>query len=697
MADLLSPGVKVTREDMSQVVAVEGDSAAVFGGDFEKGPVGVHTLISSVQELRDNYGYPTTKNYNQYYQVQNFLSYSGAIYVSRAADINGTPTILNDVTFNENAYKTDVEATLIDGVELVNVDSVDIKFDKTDKFEVGQVLKFGTSNKEYKVKYIRNVSEQIPNPEYKPLTQLIVEAASETLHVDDVLNYTITTDAEDYTVEAENPSIVLVNKSLKTLTALKEGSTIVNFKATREGCRENIVSINLTVIAKEQTSLIVSPEQLNIIMGRQGTITVDTEAEDYTITSKNRAIATIEPDKRTINGVNVGSCLVELRAQAEGKLETVKTINVIVNERIETTLDITPEGPLAIDVGEKQIFNIETNGSWTMEHSQEADKEYISINKEEKSCTGLKEGSAVIKFSAIADGASEIEKLVTVNVNAVILPDLAGVSFDKEAISSTQEQGEQSINVTSPEGSSINTRVDDDTIATVLVESNLIKVTPLKVGATNINVTISKEGFNNFTKVIPVAISSTNPPSIDFSVNEIRSRVSNPVEVTLTLNDVESVDTIQTEIVSSDGFTADITNEELVYTINPTAEGTGTLRFTINKALYPELVKELPINVLSADANPNIELRINGEKPDNISTNVGAEATVIKYAGEASDSRDANFVSSDGMVVDLNVTDNATTVTPVNAGTGTLNFSFTKGEKTTEIVLPITITNSQTE
>ena len=130
MANLLSPGVQVSEVDQSQITPTEGDSAAVFGGDFEKGPVGVHTLISNVQELRDNYGKPNTKNYNDYYQVQNFLAYSGAIYVSRAADLNGTPTQLDGLLFEENAYKTNVNATKVEGVKVIESDSVDVKFEK---------------------------------------------------------------------------------------------------------------------------------------------------------------------------------------------------------------------------------------------------------------------------------------------------------------------------------------------------------------------------------------------------------------------------------------------------------------------------------------------------------------------------------------------------------------------------------------
>ena len=347
MADLLSPGVKVTRADMSQVVAVEGDSAAVFAGDFEKGPIGSHTLISSVQEFRENFGYPNVKNYNDYYQVQNFLAYSGAIYVSRAADLNGTPTQVKNLVFEENAFKTQTNAFPVENINVISNDSVDVKFDKNDKLQVGDVIRFGDSAKEYKVKYIRDIQVQVPNPDYKPLTELVVDLREETIRVGDVISYVIQTNADSYEIEAENPGIVLINKSLKSITALNPGFTIINIRATKEGCRENRAQIAINVAAKENTSLIVSPMSLTITVGETGLLDIETDADDYTIESSDTRVAEIAGNKQTVNALKVGQCQITIRAEALNKEPVEKVVDVNV---IEKTVVPEPEKAVNVDL-----------------------------------------------------------------------------------------------------------------------------------------------------------------------------------------------------------------------------------------------------------------------------------------------------------------------------------------------------------
>lgn len=52
--------------------------------------MGAYTLINTSQELEDYYGKPNDNNYNDWYQVYNYLTYASQIYVSRAGNKNGT-------------------------------------------------------------------------------------------------------------------------------------------------------------------------------------------------------------------------------------------------------------------------------------------------------------------------------------------------------------------------------------------------------------------------------------------------------------------------------------------------------------------------------------------------------------------------------------------------------------------------------
>lgn len=363
MATLLSPGIAVTQNDLSLVVSAEGNSAAVFAGNFQKGPVGSHVLISSVTELRENFGMPTNENYNDYYQVQNFLAYSGAIYVSRAADINGTPTLYKGLTYNDNAYVTNAIATKIENANLIEVDSVDLKFDKTDAFEIGQVLKFNNSNKEYKVKYIRTEIEQIPNPEYKPLVSLMVDIVKN-INVQNVSRFEINTNGDDFEIQNLNADIILVNKSNKTITGLKEGTATLKFIAYKENYRQNEVEVTINVTAQAITNLIVTPSNIELKIGEEQVLNIDTEDENYNIISNNLAIARIKDDRQTIEAVGLGITEITLNASVDGKLTNSKNVIVSVVENTSSSETLTSE-TLATETLTSETSSTEASSSET--------------------------------------------------------------------------------------------------------------------------------------------------------------------------------------------------------------------------------------------------------------------------------------------------------------------------------------------
>lgn len=59
-----------------------------FVGNFQKGPVHKAVAITSIDEFIEVFGLPTDKNYNDWYQVHNFLQYHNGIYVARAANLD---------------------------------------------------------------------------------------------------------------------------------------------------------------------------------------------------------------------------------------------------------------------------------------------------------------------------------------------------------------------------------------------------------------------------------------------------------------------------------------------------------------------------------------------------------------------------------------------------------------------------------
>lgn len=96
--EMLSPGVYITETDNSTVASAASSSVGVFGGHFTKGPVEAYSVINTVEELISNYGKPTSENFNDWYQVYNYLSYASQCYVARAANTTGRYTELPATT-----------------------------------------------------------------------------------------------------------------------------------------------------------------------------------------------------------------------------------------------------------------------------------------------------------------------------------------------------------------------------------------------------------------------------------------------------------------------------------------------------------------------------------------------------------------------------------------------------------------------
>ena len=82
MAFTLSPSVSVTEQDFSGIVSLVATTPAAFVGRFDKGPVNVRTLISSVKELQETFGTPSVERYgSDWWTCYNFLQYGNNLTV----------------------------------------------------------------------------------------------------------------------------------------------------------------------------------------------------------------------------------------------------------------------------------------------------------------------------------------------------------------------------------------------------------------------------------------------------------------------------------------------------------------------------------------------------------------------------------------------------------------------------------------
>jgi phage tail sheath protein FI len=95
MAFLVSPGVNVSEIDATTVVPAVSTSTGALAGAFQWGPIDVARLVSSEDELVQVFGKPDSTTALTFFTAANFLSYSNALYVSRADSASYATAVAN--------------------------------------------------------------------------------------------------------------------------------------------------------------------------------------------------------------------------------------------------------------------------------------------------------------------------------------------------------------------------------------------------------------------------------------------------------------------------------------------------------------------------------------------------------------------------------------------------------------------------
>lgn len=103
----ISPGVNVSEIDLTTIAAPTATTVGAIAGVFRWGPVGVRRLISSENDLVRRFGRPTSINPETFFTAASFLSYSNALFVSRAANTSVVfSAVANSGPFAANAAHT---------------------------------------------------------------------------------------------------------------------------------------------------------------------------------------------------------------------------------------------------------------------------------------------------------------------------------------------------------------------------------------------------------------------------------------------------------------------------------------------------------------------------------------------------------------------------------------------------------------
>lgn len=78
-----SPSITISENDFSIALINPYRNIAIYAGNFEKGPIKEPYFISTIKEFISVFGPANENNYNDWYQVYNYLSYTSGIWVTR--------------------------------------------------------------------------------------------------------------------------------------------------------------------------------------------------------------------------------------------------------------------------------------------------------------------------------------------------------------------------------------------------------------------------------------------------------------------------------------------------------------------------------------------------------------------------------------------------------------------------------------
>ena len=102
----LSPGLNVSEIDLTTVVPPVATTVGAIAGVFRWGPLEQRVLITSENDLVAKFGRPTSINPETFFTAANFLAYSNALYVSRAANTGTVFSAVAGTGATANAYNT---------------------------------------------------------------------------------------------------------------------------------------------------------------------------------------------------------------------------------------------------------------------------------------------------------------------------------------------------------------------------------------------------------------------------------------------------------------------------------------------------------------------------------------------------------------------------------------------------------------
>ena len=112
-------GVEIYERSIGMTTTIDNSYYAAFvGKDFTMGEANKAVLITSLADYKRIFGLPNNTNFNEWYQVENYLRNAGAIYVTRAVDENGATNLEEVTVLDAAALEDDFIITVADASKL---------------------------------------------------------------------------------------------------------------------------------------------------------------------------------------------------------------------------------------------------------------------------------------------------------------------------------------------------------------------------------------------------------------------------------------------------------------------------------------------------------------------------------------------------------------------------------------------------
>ena len=339
------------------------------------------------------------------------------------------------------------------------------------------------------------VTESLPKPEIvlTPWKQLKV-GANKRMKVDIGLKY-----CDSYTFVEKRPDRVTWDNDKQEIVA---GGTIttgtdypysyIEFTPRRGNITGDMRYLEVEVIDETLTMLEVTPTTPEMWEGDATTMTVTTEAADFTYeTLDDKLQVTRQENTLRLQSTrgNYGTSQIRIKAKADGMGEAVLTVNVNIKDHSRIT--ITPDDrDITLEVGQQKRYDV----SYNTTSSKNPNKRAFSISREPENGITIRRGSGDdFYFTGATPGLCRITLYGTkkgsyrtelvINANVIPAP-AAPIEVDKIIVSIPSVN--QTANVTLTDASNVNIESTNRDVATPSLSGNTLTITGRASGIAHI-------------------------------------------------------------------------------------------------------------------------------------------------------------------------------------------------------------------